>query len=82
MEWKVPNSKYQLYNYIPGRIWLHIRSAGNWTKSLYKYFDQYDPGETNDEETVASLAPTNPIDRRMRATLKHNSLGKTYEYVT
>ncbi|XP_063437585.1 NADPH oxidase 5-like isoform X2 [Mytilus trossulus] len=61
---------------LDGRIWLHIRSAGNWTKSLYKYFDQYDPGENYDEETVASLAPTNPIDRRMRATLKHNSLER------
>lgn len=61
---------------LDGRIWLHVRSAGNWTKSLYKYFDQYDPGEKYDEETVASLAPTNPIDRRMRATLKHETLDR------
>ena len=34
-----------LYHVVPylGQVWLHVRTAGHWTKQLYDYFSALDP---------------------------------------
>lgn len=59
---------------LGGRIWIHVRSVGNWTKSLYKYFDQYDPGEEYDVESTYTTSNTSVIERRMRSTVRRSTL--------
>nr|XP_022296724.1 NADPH oxidase 5-like [Crassostrea virginica] len=33
-------------------LWLHVRSAGNWTKKLYKYFSELDPINLGEPEVI------------------------------
>ncbi|XP_065936823.1 NADPH oxidase 5-like [Magallana gigas] len=37
---------------IKDSLWLHVRSAGNWTRKLYKYFSELDPINEGKPEVV------------------------------
>jgi len=41
---------------------------------LYKYFDQYDPGEKYDVESTYTTSNTSVIERRMRSTVRRTTL--------
>lgn len=36
-----------------GTFWIHVRSAGHWTRSLYKYFEDYKSSVVDAEEGMA-----------------------------
>ncbi|CAC5360482.1 NOX5 [Mytilus coruscus] len=40
------------------RLWLHVRTTGNWTKDLYQYLSRYDPGEECEIETETPMMTT------------------------
>ncbi|XP_069103028.1 NADPH oxidase 5-like [Argopecten irradians] len=42
---------------MKGKFTLHIRSAGHWTKKLYEYFEQLDPGSGNTFEEEDDVIP-------------------------
>ena len=42
--------------YLPDQFWLHVRSAGNWTNKLYKYFSEYQTLAVNDDAYVVDMA--------------------------
>ena len=51
-----------------GRLWLHVRSAGHWTKKLYEYFENYDPGVSEDD--IEDMLVLDEIERRRRSTVQ------------
>lgn len=52
---------------MDGRLWLHVRSAGHWTKKLYEHFENYDPGESEDIED--DHCPMDDIERRRKSAV-------------
>lgn len=37
---------------LKGQIWLHVRTAGHWTKQLYEYFSALDPIQENPDKEL------------------------------
>ncbi|XP_052261519.1 NADPH oxidase 5-like isoform X2 [Dreissena polymorpha] len=38
---------------MEGHIWLHVRSAGHWTRKLYEYFDKHDVNAAQNADQTA-----------------------------
>lgn len=58
---------YRFVSLLTGRLWLHVRSAGHWTKKLYEHFENYDPGETEDLDD--DHCPMDDIERRRKSAV-------------
>ena len=41
------------WGYLSGHIWLHVRSAGHWTRKLYEYFDRHDVNAAQNADQTA-----------------------------
>ena len=57
------------------RLWLHIRTTGNWTSDLYKYLSKYDPGE--DSERIEPVSPMVTVLQQKRKKMDKNSRRKS-----
>ncbi|XP_052268840.1 NADPH oxidase 5-like [Dreissena polymorpha] len=56
---------------MEGHIWLHVRSAGHWTRKLYEYFDKYDVN-------TAQNADQNTVKRRRGTSNKFVKIEQAY----
>lgn len=56
---------------MEGHIWLHVRSAGHWTRKLYEYFDKYDVN-------TAQNADQNTVKRRRGTSKKFVKIEQAY----
>lgn len=43
---------YVRVHFPTGHIWLHVRTAGHWTKQLYEYFSALDPIQENPDKEL------------------------------
>lgn len=43
---------YARVHFPTGHIWLHVRTAGHWTKQLYEYFSAIDPIQENPDKEL------------------------------
>ncbi|KAL4216478.1 NADPH oxidase 5 [Mactra antiquata] len=60
---------------MKGHLWLHVRSAGNWTSKLYEYFDRLEVREGN-RPTVKSSRHFQKFERAFSRKQTTNNLGK------
>ncbi|XP_076073385.1 NADPH oxidase 5-like isoform X1 [Mytilus galloprovincialis] len=56
------------------RLWLHVRTTGNWTKDLYQYLSRYDPGEECEVEAETPMMTTLQMKRKEQQPNRRKSI--------
>ncbi|KAL4216477.1 NADPH oxidase 5 [Mactra antiquata] len=60
---------------MEGYLWLHVKSAGNWTSKLYEYFDKLEVKDGN-RSTVKSSRNVQDFEQDFSRKQEKNNLGK------
>ncbi|PVD36334.1 hypothetical protein C0Q70_03313 [Pomacea canaliculata] len=61
---------------MSGTFWIHVRSAGHWTRSLYKYFEDYKSSVVDAEEGMADNKEMYANCKKFKASFKSFRMGR------